>query len=148
MEGAATNREETVNLYLSKPGVDFRWGDFVEGRVADPEKYSVIVVPSVKLSTLIDEPTDLLKLNIEGVELEVLKEAESKLCNVAEILLEFHNDPDNPANSYAQMQALLREQSFDMVSITEKGKIINPEDIDFGQKIYLHMHFKRKTSVA
>jgi len=51
------------------------------------------VVPALQLSTLlaqIDEPIDLLKLDIEGNELSVLKEARSHLGKIRNMIIEFH----------------------------------------------------------
>lgn len=48
----------------------------------------------VKLSPYLDEPVDLLKLNIEGAEFQVLEESEDKLHNVNEIIIEYHGFPE------------------------------------------------------
>lgn len=50
-------------------------------------------VPSIKLSDLIsqiNQPIDLIKMDIEGTELSVLKEAQSHLENVKNLIIEFH----------------------------------------------------------
>lgn len=49
-----------------------------------------ITVETVKLSTYLDEPIDILKLDVEGAETEVLKECRDKLGNVKHIFVEFH----------------------------------------------------------
>ncbi len=51
------------------------------------------VVQAVKLSPHIEESVDLLKMDIEGAELEVLQELESsgKLKNIKQIVLEYHH---------------------------------------------------------
>jgi FkbM family methyltransferase len=54
------------------------------------------VVKTVPLSGYLDEPVDFLKLNIEGFELDVLREAESKLANVRELVFEYHGWPGTP----------------------------------------------------
>lgn len=52
------------------------------------------VVPTVRLSSYLDEPIDFLKLNIEGQELPVLQEAGDRLANVREMVLEYHGWAD------------------------------------------------------
>jgi FkbM family methyltransferase len=54
------------------------------------------VVKTVPLSSYLDEPVDFLKLNIEGFELDVLQEAEAKLANVDQLVLEYHGWPGAP----------------------------------------------------
>ncbi|MEO8581740.1 MAG: FkbM family methyltransferase [Patescibacteria group bacterium] len=49
-----------------------------------------IVVETVKLSTYLNEPIDILKIDIEGAETEVLKECRDQLVNVKYLFVEFH----------------------------------------------------------
>jgi len=51
-------------------------------------------IETVPLSGFLDEPVDFLKLNIEGFELPVLREAGERLRNVRELVLEYHGWPD------------------------------------------------------
>ncbi len=55
-------------------------------------------VPTTRLSRFIDGPVALIKLNIEGQELPVLRELEaaSKLQHVERVILEYHGWPDAP----------------------------------------------------
>jgi len=62
------------------------------GRFFDGE--TSMGVPVVRLSRYLDEPVDFLKLNIEGAELEVLREAGDRLHNVRQMVLEYHGWPD------------------------------------------------------
>jgi len=55
---------------------------------------SASVVPTVPLSDYLDEPVDLLKMNIEGAEGDVLQEAASKLHNVRQMVVEYHGFPE------------------------------------------------------
>lgn len=67
-----------------------------------------------RLSSVIDAPVDLLKLDVEGAEMGVLEDLErtGKLALVYEILLEFHHhlQPDSPPLSAAC--ALLERTGF------------------------------------
>jgi len=61
------------------------------GRLVD-ERDSEVKVKTVRLSEYLSNPVDFLKLNIEGMELPVLREAEAsgRLRNVREMVLEYH----------------------------------------------------------
>jgi FkbM family methyltransferase len=52
-------------------------------------------VPSVRLRDWLDEPVDLLKLDVEGAELPVLDDCRDRLCNVRAMFVELHeSNPD------------------------------------------------------
>lgn len=70
-------------------------------------------VPTTRLSRFIDGPVDLLKLNIEGQELPVLRELEaaSRLQHIERILLEYHGWPDSPQR-LGQILDLLARHGF------------------------------------
>jgi FkbM family methyltransferase len=61
------------------------------GRVTES---SPMNVQSARLSEYLDQPVDFLKLNIEGAELPVLRDAErsGRLHNVRELVMEYHGD--------------------------------------------------------
>lgn len=72
--------------------------------------YREILVNTIQLSSLLCKPVDILKLDIEGSEGRVLKEAGGHLKRVREIVLEHHRLVTN--NSLDDIQSLLRENSF------------------------------------
>lgn len=80
-------------------------------------------VPSVPLSALLAEPVDLLKLDIEGLELRALSEAARAgvLANARRIVLEFHGTSANPENRIEEVLALLRGAGF-QASIEQDGR--------------------------
>ena len=51
-------------------------------------------IPVRRLSAYLDRPVDYLKLNIEGLELEVLRDIEPKIHLVRELCLEYHGFPE------------------------------------------------------
>ncbi len=53
-------------------------------------------VNSVRLGSWLEEPIDLLKLDIEGAEVEVLADCQSMLGNVANCFVEYHSFADRP----------------------------------------------------
>lgn len=54
------------------------------------EAVGAFEVQTVALSSLLDEPVDFLKLNIEGYELPVLHECRSRLGAVEQMVVEYH----------------------------------------------------------
>jgi FkbM family methyltransferase len=53
-------------------------------------------VPAVRLSPYLNEPVDLLKLDIEGAELEVLRECRESLGQVKHLFVEYHSFEGQP----------------------------------------------------
>jgi len=56
----------------------------------EPIQGPVVPVLSVRLRDWLDEPIDLLKLDIEGAELSVLEDCHDRLCNVGAMCVEVH----------------------------------------------------------
>ncbi|MFZ1721072.1 MAG: FkbM family methyltransferase, partial [Microgenomates group bacterium] len=76
-------REKTKNHWHST-------GGFIEGAWTNQQESESFVVETHTLSEFIQEPIDLLKMDIEGAEQAVLKSAGDSLKMVKELLLEFH----------------------------------------------------------
>lgn len=87
-----------------------------------------ILVDTVPLSDYITGPIDYLKLDIEGMESEVLTSIRPRLHLVRAIGLEFHGTGPEAAGEEDRLLELLRENGF-RVSITRKGGSIFPPDI-------------------
>jgi len=70
-------------------------------------------VPCATLSSFVQEPIDLLKVDIEGAEMDVMREltASGALKHVNAMLMEFHHHI-KPDSSLADMLNLLQQQSF------------------------------------
>jgi len=58
--------------------------------LGEPIQGPLMSVPSVRLRDWLDEPVDLLKLDIEGAELFVLEDCRDRLCNVRAMFVEVH----------------------------------------------------------
>jgi FkbM family methyltransferase len=56
----------------------------------EPIQGPVTPVASVRLRDWLDEPVDLLKLDVEGAELPVLDDCRDRLCNVRAMFVELH----------------------------------------------------------
>jgi FkbM family methyltransferase len=100
------------------------WGDSV---IRQPwhegDATAVVDVPSLTLSSLLTEPIDLLKLDIEGLETAVLEEAASQLSVVRRVILEFHGTRRNPGNSITRLTEILHAAG------------LTPEVRQFGEEV-------------
>lgn len=62
------------------------------GRLGErPQNAPTIKVPSVRLRDYLDQPVSMLKLDIEGAELEVLQDCADKLGQVSYLFVEYHS---------------------------------------------------------
>lgn len=91
--------------------------------VYDGQKNS-IKMKAIKLSSYITEPIDFLKMNIEGTELDVLKEIAQKLHYVKEIIIEYHMFDSNNQNLHTILE-LLNQHGF-MYMINDFDSLTNP----------------------
>lgn len=80
-------------------------------------------VNTLTFSSLITHPVDLAKLDIEGAELSVLKEAREKLCLIRQLWVEFHPTGNN---SLTELIHLLEKHGF-ATTIWQKEKKTTPE---------------------
>jgi FkbM family methyltransferase len=115
----------TIPFYASasdeEPGA---WGDSViQQPWHEAEATAVVQVPSVTLSSLLTEPVDLLKLDIEGLETVVLAEAMPRLPMVRRVILEFHGTRRNPGNSISRLTEILRETGF-TAEVRQFGEVV------------------------
>ncbi|HEY9506958.1 MAG TPA: FkbM family methyltransferase [Gemmatimonadales bacterium] len=90
---------------------------------------SWILVPTVPLGDYITGPVDYLKLDIEGMELEVLRSIASRLQLVKALGLEFHGTGGTAESDEEEILRLLRENGFE-VEISRKPRDIFPSEID------------------
>jgi FkbM family methyltransferase len=85
---------ELINnaLWEEEKELDFYSEGADAGRLSNTtDKTSMIKIKAVKLSTFLDSPVDLLKIDIEGAEYAVLKECQDKLKNVNKLFVEYHS---------------------------------------------------------
>lgn len=88
-------------------------------------------IQTEKLSSFIIEKTDLLKLDIEGSELLVLKDlaASKKITLIERMIIEYHSDEENKENQLSALLAILESEGFSFI-------ISNPIKAPFFSKIY------------
>ena len=100
---AAPTAEEKTLRFMSEgsyAGRVAREGDPVNGTVA-----------AVRLRRWLEEPVDLLKLNIEGAETEVLGDCGDLLRNVRRAIVEYHSFAQEP-QELSDLLSILREGGF------------------------------------
>lgn len=87
----------------------------------------VIKVETRKLSSFLNKKVDLLKIDIEGIELNILKECKNKLKNVKSIVIEYH--PVKEIN-LAKIISILKNQNFEIEYFKEGKNIRTPDKKD------------------
>ena len=102
VHNAAVWNEDTVIEFLTE-GAD-------AGRISTnrPEPTARIQrVPTIRLRDhLAGPPIDLLKMDIEGAEVAVLKDCSSSLSHVARVFVEYHSFPDRPQQLHVLLELL------------------------------------------
>jgi FkbM family methyltransferase len=88
-----------------------------------------IEVQTVRLADYISGPVDYLKLDIEGMENEVLPSIESRLHLVGAMGLEFHGTGPDAEADEARVLAVLERSGF-RTSVARKTRAIFPPEID------------------
>jgi FkbM family methyltransferase len=119
VNAAVAGMEKIIPFYTAKNTHGFwSWGDSgIKHNWYNPKYYKTIQVPTVTLSSFINGPIDLIKLDIEWMETEVIQEIENKLHLVKEIVLEFHGGKANPVE---KLLKLLKNNHFSYMIYQDK----------------------------
>ncbi len=115
VEAAVWKEEGEIPLYVDTVSANpWTWGDsLVENLWGSKMPPTPIMVKSVRLSSYLNQPIDLLKLDIEGVEEEVIRECADDLSVVRNLILEYHGTPKtNPANRFEEIVRILEGVGF------------------------------------
>ncbi len=109
---ALSDRKEEVPLYgvIEGDNADTR-GNSIVASWGIRENTDSVIISSHKLSTFLKEKIWFLKLDIEGAELSVLKEAAESLKNVRRISMEVHTTNDKICNHTA-IKLILEQYKF------------------------------------
>ncbi len=119
------------------------WGDSaIQQPWHEGEATKMVRVPAVTLSSLLTEPVDLLKLDIEGLETAVLEEAAPRLSQVRQVILEFHGTLRNPGNDIHKVLNILREAGL-TPKIFQFGAVVLQETIQKDDPYWLSVHGER-----
>jgi FkbM family methyltransferase len=133
-----------ISFYASasdeEPGA---WGDSaIKQPWHEGEGTTLVTVPAMTLSSLLTEPVDLVKLDIEGLETAVLAEAAPRLSLVRRVILEFHGSRHNPGNSISRLTEILRGAGF-AVEIRQFGAVVDITGIQKDEPYWLMVRAER-----
>lgn len=79
-------------VWVHDRGVDFQQEGGFSGRIPQPgDEDRVISVESIRLRDYLNEEIDFLKIDIEGAEIEVLRDCKEFLGNVEHLFVEYHS---------------------------------------------------------
>jgi FkbM family methyltransferase len=101
----------TTEIYFSVNG-DTQATTVKEFRRGNEEKLSKVSVKAAKLSTLLPEKVDLLKMDIEGNEVEVLKEIEGCFPQIDQMLIEYTHIPEKTQMTIGQFLYYLENSGY------------------------------------
>lgn len=107
---ALTARQGTIafNVLRHNP-----MGSGITKRLTTSDESSMISVETCQLSTLINQPVDYLKLDIEAAETEVFMEAAGNIHNIHQGFMEYHYQRDETRNPLGQILSLWEKRGFD-----------------------------------
>jgi FkbM family methyltransferase len=98
----------------------YPFGELLAGTVGDDAHFVVNTeeVETIPLDEILAEPVDVLKLDVQGAELDVLQGASNALASALCVEVEVHF-PSRPAGSasFAEVDALLRSTGFDLYDL-------------------------------
>jgi len=95
-------------------GVSFAQTNDDAGHVANEADAAAVKVPSIRLHSRLDQPIDLLKLDVEGAEFALIEDCGERLRNVGHIVMEVHAMEDTQAK-IGHMLARLEDTGFKYV---------------------------------
>ena len=123
VEGAISTSEISLPFYIDpNPKDPWSWGDTtIPNLFGKDVARKEISVKSVHLDKYLTNSVDLIKLDIEGGELEALEAIESKLKFVKQLILEVHTTETMPKDIIAQVRTLLEKSGFDVSEIPSNG---------------------------
>ena len=106
-----------------------------------------IEVSCVRLADYLDEPIDLLKMNIEGVEWPVLKDTGDRLRLVRQMIIEYHHLPGLPRTLH-EILGLLDRLGFEVMindfDIETNPGVAPPFRLDRDTRYFLLIYARRK----
>jgi FkbM family methyltransferase len=91
---------------------------------SDLEPLPATFVQQISLRTLLEEPVDFLKMNVEGAELDILVEAQDGIRQIDQMVIEYHHLPGLP-RTFHRLLALLDDAGFEYL-VNAFDKATNP----------------------
>ncbi len=114
------DERETVTLHQDEKDEWLMTSSLHPGAWSGDQKTKPVTVPAAKLATFLTEPVELLKMDIEGSELKVLRGVTNYLDLVKNIRLEFHS---TAPKSLKEMLSLL-EPHFSEITASKRNQDI------------------------
>ena len=102
------------------------WGDsLIKNIWGNKNPSQSISVKAVALSSFLNKPIDLLKIDAEGAEDEIIKEISSKLYLIKNIIVEYHETPGaNPRNKLSSITKIVKKANFNIDIVKQNNEII------------------------
>jgi len=144
VEAALCGSDQTQTLYSDgKYGSSLLASEDLESAL-ECKRYTI---PCVRLCDYLTAPVDFLKMNIEGVEWEVLADSSNRLSNVNAMVIEYHHLPGLPRTLH-KILALLDHLGFDYL-INDFDAETNPYSqppfrLHIDSRYYLLVYARRK----
>ncbi len=96
--------EQTELIFHTDGGMGGRLNTIYNNSLAEVTK-----VKTIELKTLLNETVDFLKIDIEGAEVDVLKDCKGKLSLVKHLFFEYHNDIFKPQALHELLRLMVDE---------------------------------------
>jgi FkbM family methyltransferase len=140
MQAAVADRTGTLTFFS-----DAKYGSrlVVDGDGTPPEGWQRFEVQVVRLDSLLDEPVDFMKMNIEGAETAALEAAGDALRNVREMLIEYHHLPGLPRTLH-RLLAVLEERGFEYLVHDYYGERRGPFSLTAETRAFPLVHAVRR----
>ncbi|MGV3707483.1 MAG: FkbM family methyltransferase [Gemmatimonas sp.] len=111
LQQAVSETEGTMDLYYDENQTDSLRMSIVSER--NPGKASR-PVKVVRLSSFIDGPVDMLKLDVEGAEMGVMRDLQNTgaIAQIKEMMIEYHHHIDNASDNLSVFLRILEDSGF------------------------------------
>lgn len=111
VSSAVSNHVGNMPLYTSGANKS-SWGNSLQASSDSSSKQLTETVSVIKLSSYLDQKIDFLKMDIEGAEVDVLREIEPKIRNVQQLVIEIHNQIGSANNRLFFVRNFLKKHLF------------------------------------
>lgn len=141
---------EQKAVWVHDKGVHFaQQGDMSSHIVKDEQATKGVSLPSVRLRDYLTGPVDMLKMDIEGAEVEVLLDCKDRLHLVKNLFVEFHGKANDPGK-LEQLLSIFRDCQLDYYikpaadwAATPFLNMVNKDEWDIQLNIFcINNHFK------
>lgn len=125
VEAAVTKSGDDVTFFVeNNKDTPHGLGDtFKNNPWLSDDTYHKIKVPAVRLSEYLNQPVDLVKMDIEGAETEVFDEIEEKINNIGVLILEFHAYRNNTSNNINSIIKILKKNKFKIEILHSRRRV-------------------------